>query len=200
MSTSDFTSWQRGPGPDTLARGECHVWRLRLDRAANLQRETCHRTLRKLLGRYTGVAPERVQLVDGPFGKPQMRDGAIQFNVSHSGGVGLVALAAGISVGVDVEEMKGDLALDTIAQDFFSVSERDLLRGLSGEAHLAAFYRAWTRREATIKARGASITRPLREQGVDGRWHVDDLPVGEGYAAALCVEGPGVPVSLWEGP
>lgn len=192
----EASSWQRGPGPQSLLPSEIHVWRIR--RPSADVRRTCRKLLLELLGRYAGLDPGQVRLRRGPFGKPELDPGTIQFNVSHSGGMGLVALAAERRVGVDVEEIRGDVRVDDLARDFLSAQERELLRGLQGDARTQAFYAAWTRREASIKARGSSITQAKPGAPDEGQWHLRDMPVGEGYAAALCCEGTPAGILFWE--
>ncbi len=202
-SAEEASSWRHGPGPSSLSRSEVHVWRLRLDQPVDQARRACRESLLALLGRYAGLPPGQVSLRRGHFGKPALQqppgESGIQFNVSHSGRVGLIALAAGRQIGVDVEEIRGDTRVDDLTRDFFTAEERESLRGLEGETRIRAFYAAWTRKEAEIKACGGSIA--VARAGVPrspGEWVLRDLPVGDGYAAALCSDGRPARVALWE--
>jgi len=180
----------------------------------------CRGTLRMLLGRYAGSAPGQVRLRSGPFGKPSLDPSGpgkdIEFNVSHSGRVALISLAAGRRIGVDVEEFRGDVRVEDLARNFFTAQEREPILALSGERKAKAFYACWTRKEAAIKAVGGSAAalcgkvivsshpgRPARilqmpSRPDRGEWHLEDLPVGEGYAAALCCDGRPSGLFLWE--
>ena len=65
--------------------------------------------LRVLLGSLTGVAPEKVSLATGHFGKPYITDPgerSIQFNVAHSMDDAVIALSQQCTLGVDVEKRK----------------------------------------------------------------------------------------------
>ena len=201
-STDETLFWRRGPGPASLPCSEVHIWRLRLDLPPDRVRQACRESLLVLLGRYAGLPPGQVRLNSGPFGKPALEPPAggkdIQFNLSHSGRVALIALAAGRRVGVDVEEIRGDVRMDVLAQDFFSAQERESLRGLEGEAKTRMFYAAWTRREAAIKAFGGSVTQPAPGAPAESQWHREDMLVGEGYVAALCCEGTPARILFWE--
>ncbi len=181
--------WQRGDGPPFLDTGCVHIWRLRADGPGADVRRACRALLHELLGRYTGVPADRVELTRGPFGKPELPGGAILFNVSHSGCVGLVALAASGRVGVDVEMIRSDVDVDRLARSFFTEPERESIHDL------ATFYTCWTRKEAMIKARGGSICQP---SAAPGDWQVRDLPMEDGYAASLCTEGAPERVYFWE--
>jgi 4'-phosphopantetheinyl transferase len=198
MSTG--LSWRRGPGPASLSRSEVHVWRLPLDQPPDRVRESCRECLLALLARYSGSIPGRIRLAAGPYGKPCVEPGApgaeIEFNVSHSGKLALIAMAAGRRVGVDVEEIRTDVRFDDLARGVFTVEEQELLGRLEGPAKARAFFSAWTRREALIKARGGSIVRP--DAPAAGSWHLRDVPAGEGYAAALCWEGDPAGIFFWE--
>ena len=178
------------------------MWRIRRDGSGADARWSCRKLLLELLGRYAGLPPDQVRLLRGPFGKPALQPGGpgadIEFNVSHSGALALIAMAAGRRVGVDVEEIRGDVRVEDLARDFLSAQERESLRGLDGQAKMRAFYPAWTRREAAIKAFGGSITQPKPDAPCEGQWHLEDIPVGEGYAAALCSEGMPARIFFWE--
>jgi phosphopantetheinyl transferase len=73
--------------------------------------------LRLLLGRILDLRFEYDE-----FGKPGLipkRAPQLQFNLSHSGGLILIAIAMGRAVGVDVERIRTDLDPDQIAARFF---------------------------------------------------------------------------------
>ena len=63
--------------------------------------------LRELLGGYVNLAPGHLEFDYGPQGKPTLRTAlpqqSVQFNVSHSHGVALLAFSVGRRLGVDVE-------------------------------------------------------------------------------------------------
>ena len=96
-----------------------------------------------------------------PRGKPfAIVKGAahpVAFNVSHSGQHGLVALAQGGSLGVDVEERRQRIHREGIAARMFAPEERDVLSRLPEERRLSTFYRFWTLREAVGKALGCGL-------------------------------------------
>ena len=175
--------------------------------------------LRELLGREVGLAPERVAFVYGPQGKPALGvESDVRFNLSHSGEVGLLAVARGAEVGVDVEEVRADFATDEIAERYFSEAERVVLRAMSPEARAAAFFACWTRKEAILKGVGGGLYIDLdgfdvtvapdepvrlvasRDPAVDARlWWLGSLDVGDGYAAAVALAAGGEDVVV-EGP
>jgi 4'-phosphopantetheinyl transferase len=168
--------------------------------------------LRHLLGRHLDVDPREVPLVPGTFGKPQLASETaadLRFNVSHSADLVLMALASGREVGVDVEQVRSDAAIPEIVDQFFSPTERAVLRGMSPAHRTAASFACWTLKEAYLKARGGGLDRPLDEFDVVTRWPasgrladacvvgdidgwaVQLLDVGGGYAAAVAAAGSG---------
>src|SRR5262245_52489534 len=64
-----------------------------------------HAHLRRILSRYLAVPPEQIELRAGTHGKPFVPGAPLGFNLSHSRGLGLCAIAPG-DVGVDVEAIR----------------------------------------------------------------------------------------------
>jgi 4'-phosphopantetheinyl transferase len=179
--------------------------------------------LRAVLSRYTGAAPHRLRFAYDEYGKPSLEGEAggsrLRFNVSHSKGVALYAFAEGRAVGVDVEYVRGDFASLDIAEHFFSRSEVAALRAVAEGERAAAFFDCWTRKEAYIKARGEGLSHPLHlftvsltpgrpaallstesEPQEAARWSLVELFPGEGFRAALAVEGGAPSVRCWRWP
>jgi 4'-phosphopantetheinyl transferase len=144
--------------------------------------------LRQLLGERLGAAPESLQFVYHPHGKPALerrlgqRD--LRFNVSHCGGVAAYAFAEGREVGVDVEREREIEDAEAIAERCFSPAERDACRVLG-------FLYCWTRKEAFVKALGSGLSSPLLELDVSGApqgWSVQSFVPGPGLVGAVAVQ------------
>jgi 4'-phosphopantetheinyl transferase len=162
--------------------------------------------LRILLGRQTGIAPRDLSFVYGANGKPALAPPApvLHFNVSHSGDVVLVALSFDCPVGVDVEQMQPLPDAGGMVDYVLTPSERALYAALDAAERDAAFYRAWTCKEALAKATGDGLAFGLdrfevtltahedpRVLALDSNvadaaaWQLFILDVWPGYAAAL---------------
>ncbi len=239
--------WIRAAGGFSLAAGEVHVWRVslslpgestatlaellpadELERAARFHREehrvhfiVAHAALRDILHRYLAEEPAAIPFLLNERGKPSLpperNPGEIEFNLSHSGSLSLVALTRGVPVGVDVERIRPARDHEAVARRFFSENEVAGYFALPEEERRAAFFHIWTRKEAYIKALGVGLSAPLRSFTVNvspgeparlvedranpshvGRWRLFDLPVGEGYRAALAVGKMDVTLRLFE--
>ena len=224
--------------PLTLDRSEVHLWRLNLETVAGTAEEwgsalsgdeqkraarfhhardrkcfTATRSaLRQILGAYLKVDPKLLSFTYSDKEKPSLAGpeaaSGIEFNVSHSGTLALLAFARGRMVGVDVEQTKRDIDTMAIAARFFSEAEKKKLASLPADQRTGAFFLCWTRKEAYIKATGKGLSLPLRQFDVSmtpsdqnallatrpdplerNRWSMRDIPVPAGYAAALCVSG-----------
>lgn len=168
--------------------------------------------LRMILGNYLRMEPKDLRFVYSKKEKPSLGDAlagsGILFNVSHSGGMALLAFTREREIGVDIEKIKHDFELEAIARRFFSAREQEDLFALPVEERVAAFFRCWTRKEAYIKATGDGLSLPLSQFDVsiapgvrsallatrpDGseaeRWRLQEVGAGDGYIAALCVRG-----------
>lgn len=241
--------WLEGPERPLLGDGEVHVWRSGLEPDAptlrrlweilstderqradrfHFERDRGHFVaarggLREILGRYTGATPQSLRFSYDSFGKPSLNvedDGTPpHFNVSHSGGVALYAVAAGRAVGVDIERVREDFAGLDIARNFFSPHEVAALSALPEGERATAFFDCWTRKEAYIKALGEGLSHPLHLFTVSltpgrpaallrtdddpeeaARWSLVELFPGEGYRAALAFEGELSSLRCWRWP
>jgi 4'-phosphopantetheinyl transferase len=201
--------------PDERTRAE----RFHFDKDRNQFIES-RAALRLLLSQYLKVSPKELTFSFGTHGKPTLANGlsneGLRFNLSRRDGLALVAFAYDREIGVDVELVRPDLPVFEIAEVSFSESELAALRSLPDHLQTAGFYNCWTRKEAYIKARGEGLSFPLKQfdvsltprdparllsvrddllsAGVDvaevDRWTLHELAVGDGYAGALCCEGP----------
>ena len=117
-----------------------------------------HAALWSLLVQQTGLPRASLGLVSGPFGKPAL-DGidSLHFNLSHSHGVGLIALSRTAEVGVDVEVLRPMPDALALAQAHFTRDECAALAALPAALRDRAFLTCWTRKEACLKALGVGL-------------------------------------------
>lgn len=178
--------------------------------------------LRMILGQYLKIDPAGIEFSYSAYGKPALSrahpDSVLKFNLAHSHDLALYAFSPKRELGIDVEHMRPEVAGDDIAERFFAAAEVDALRRFSAERRMEAFFNCWTRKEAYIKARGEGLTFPLGDFVVSmapgepaglltvrgapqeaARWSLQELNAGEGYAAAVAVEGHDWRLKLWEG-
>ncbi len=91
-------------------------------------------------------------------------DSQIRFNMSHSGGLALIAFAVDCEIGVDLEEVRKISDLEQIASHFFCRAEASELLSINdAKLQEEAFFRCWTRKEAYIKAVGDGLYTPLND-------------------------------------
>ena len=117
---------------------------------------------------------------------------------------------------MDIEAALAREDLPRVAAYFFAPDERAALDRCTTETHTLRFHQIWTRKEAYVKALGAGLVQPLqsfsvvgdgydespvRDAGVATVWHVRSVPVPDGHAAAVVVEGAGARLSCrrWPG-
>lgn len=168
-------------GPRHLAPGEVHVWSAPLDRLCDsallieIERERASRfkmerirnqfiaarvQLRVVLGRYLDLAPAEVPIVYEINGKPVLGPAAdrdLHFNISHSETLAVMAATRSGRIGVDVERRRPIPNSESLVERFFTRRERDLYMALPECERMDAFFRAWTRKEAVLKAIGSGV-------------------------------------------
>jgi 4'-phosphopantetheinyl transferase len=161
--------------PEEAARGARFV------RARDRESFAVTRALvRTVLSRYGPTAPRDWRFVtnahDCPFvvdaqaGEPPLR-----FNVSHTEGLIVLAVARGHRIGVDVEAVDREV-LDELPERHFAPDEVRDLRALPPGDQPRVFFDYWTLKEAYIKARGLGLALPLDQFA---------FQLGEGAAPAI---------------
>lgn len=173
--------------------------------------------LRRLLGGYLDCPPQAVQFTRNEFDKPYVfyPETSLHFNLSHSGDFVLCGFRWHRDLGVDIEECRPNVDIESISRRYFARNEIDFIFAQNGEERLPRFFRVWTRKEAVIKALGTGISDellaldipvdlsqerlfcrlPYPQLGTD--WTLMSLPCSSGYEAAMAVQGTVHQVQLW---
>lgn len=148
----------------------------------------CRASLRSLLCGAVGCGNKHLAFEASKHGKPvAIIDGQpapINFNVSHSGYHGLIALAPGGQVGVDVEERIPHPRLDELIAAVFGPNEQRELAATQGQGRLHLFFSLWTMKEALSKSHGMGLSldvarfeipKAMREGSASGCFRFADL-------------------------
>jgi len=182
--------------------------RARADRfrfAKHARRFTVARAfLRTALGDTLGRSAESIVLELSENGKPFLAGGELQFNLSHSHELAVMAIAE-TRVGVDVEHVRPMPDASRLAERFFAPDEASGLRRVAEDDRDHAFFRIWTAKEAYLKARGAGIAvLPLSSFAVSldrdapsllraddddpARWRLSRGSVPDGYLCTVALD------------
>ncbi len=112
--------------------------------------------LRDLLGRYLNQDPVTLTFNYTPRGKPYLKSSIpIQFNVSHSNELGILAFGWTDPIGVDVEYQRDMSDWVQLADRFFSPQEAQTVRRAPQQQQ--TFFQLWTAKEAYLKATGEGL-------------------------------------------
>ncbi len=211
----DESRWQTVLSADEAARAS------RFHFARDRQRFIAARALlRTILASYleTGAGSLRFSYSEKekPSLGPEHAGSDITFNLTHSGGIALLAFTRRREIGVDVEQVRHDFDPGAIARRYFSTHEQNQLADLSAPEKVEAFFRCWTRKEAYIKATGDGLSLPLSQFDVSlvpgetnalvatrpdrseaARWLLQEVAAGPGYVAALCARGRNWKLNDW---
>ncbi|MBI2534762.1 MAG: 4'-phosphopantetheinyl transferase superfamily protein [Deltaproteobacteria bacterium] len=224
-------AWPFPPPTLTLEPNEAHVWLVEAndavvrashletllssaerERAAKFKFEkdrrlytVTHAALRSILAGYLNVAPGDLEFEIGRRGKPRLAPNfskdSLEFNLSHSFEVALIAVTREREIGVDVEHIKKEFAFAEVAERYFTTREVSAIRALPEDLQRRAFYQCWTSKEAFLKAKGVGLSGELDEVeilfGGEGRvqvkntlpgWHLSELNPCDGYVGAVALE------------
>ena len=160
------------------------------------------RLLAVLLREELGLSAQMLTLTDK--GRPYLPDRPeVAFSISHAGDLVAVALTIGAQVGVDIESLNRRVQLDPLAERIFNAADLARFRAVPEAGKTRAFFRAWTGKEAVLKALGLGLFGGVAEISVslDGAaetiraggglaWHIQPLNVPEGYVGAVACDDP----------
>jgi 4'-phosphopantetheinyl transferase len=157
--------------------------------------------LARLLAERLGERPVALALSLTEQGRPYLPTRPETcFSISHAGDWVGVALAERAEVGIDIESLDRRVDLPALAERIFDQPDLARFRALPEVDQLHAFFRAWTGKEAVLKAKGVGllggvqkISVPLNDvpaeiqdpDDAERTWHVGPLPVAAGYVASL---------------
>ncbi len=178
--------------------------------------------LRTILREYTGIEPNQIEFTYGTRGKPALKHPAnhnrLQFNVSHSQGLILYAITCDRAIGIDLECIRPTSDVESLAKRFFSAREYAAISNLPPQQKQEAFFNAWTRKEAYLKATGEGLAQLEQvevslipgeppqllsiQQDVQAakQWSLQALTPATGYIAAVAVEGHDWCLNCWQWP
>jgi len=179
-----------------------------------------HAALRQILAGRLQTNPAEITFLNGPQGKPALAGtlaGRLEFNLTHSGNLALVAVTSGAEVGIDVETMRAMPDALRLAERFCSATESDALSALPIGEQAASFLNLWTRKEAFVKANGLGIVNALtrfevtmgaeaKVKSIDGdprlaaQWTLHSFQPAPCYIAAVAVRSPAAQFTFHEFP
>ena len=177
-----------------------------------LQYVLAHGSMRAVLARYTGHDPSSVTFQMGATGKPALaetNDGRhrVHFNLSHSHGRMLIAVARDQDVGVDLEQIRDKVEVVKLAERFYAPLERNRVAGVTGLEQAKRFYRYWVAKEAVLKGQAVGLQLLQQCEILDSRdalraevyllegatmqpgWTIQWLDCGTGWAGAVSALG-----------
>jgi len=120
-----------------------------------------HGFTRCVLGLYLSINARELTYKKGKQGKPYIsnsNNSNIQFNLSHTEDIAILALTQGVDTGIDIECNKRKTDWQGIVSRFFTASEQQALFLLPEEQQRDAFFQLWTRKEAYMKVLGTGLS------------------------------------------
>lgn len=241
---NSFIEWFSRPSTLSIGSGMVHVWAwdyassaidlnryilllspdecLRMERFRfekdRVRYGVSHAILRILLGGYLSMQPSSISFDQNEFGKPRLSQALIaselSFSLSHTNGISILAVAVGLEIGVDIEEVRP--VEYGIVQRYFSTQEQSSLATLTGADRLKGFYNCWTRKEAVLKAEGLGLNVKLDafdvslspnakaavlgvrpSAGFTSNWHLVELRPALGFVGALATNSAPASVSCY---
>lgn len=153
--------------------------------------------VRGVLSHYRpGIRPSGWRFEVNAYGRPRLAPGMgkdMHFNLSHTEGRVVLAVATAPLLGVDIEWCARPGSTWEAADAFFSSEEASMLRAMPPARRLRRFLDVWTLKEAYIKARGMGLSLPLADFTIRFAGET-----GLSIAFAPGTEGNPAPWQLWQ--
>lgn len=124
--------------------------------------------LRQGMRRFAPEVPATAEIGYSPLGRPTFPAelDAPNFSISHTRDLVALAFARDAQVGIDLEFMQPTVDLLELAERILSDDDFRAFQNFPHRERQQAFYRAWTRKEAYLKARGEGIGTGLQDVSV----------------------------------
>jgi len=216
----EVSCWQRPPLRLVLKDGELHLWRfglesskyeldslkgllapeemVRADRLLDLHKKkqfiVTRTQLRKILGKYQKIEANQIKFQYNPHGKPALDESlhpTVEFNLSHSGHWGVLAVIAKFAIGIDLEKVDTEMLFSQLADRYFNADEKLQLAQYPPERQRRGFYRLWTQKEALLKLDGIGFqAKPSGESFFKMRnLYGSFVSVAPGFVCSVATEG-----------
>lgn len=124
--------------------------------------------VRNVLSLYVkDIQPEEWVFGKNQYGRPYIKNisygSVLNFNLSHTAEMVILAISLESNIGVDVEDVRRNVDILKLAENFFSLSEFNQLNDLPKAKQGDRFFDLWTLKEAYIKACGMGLSIPLNQ-------------------------------------
>ncbi len=157
--------------------------------------------LRLILAHYINERPTQLIFSENKQGKPHLLNApTLQFNLSHSGDLALLAIGEEFPLGIDLEFFAAR-PYEGIGSQMFSPKENNALSHLAPIVKPLSFFHVWAQKEALIKACGLGLSYPTTQFDVPSlpptnqqvydslhqqEWHMVSFMPEVACCAALC--------------
>lgn len=125
--------------------------------------EQSHILLRLILSKYIGCDPQKIDYIYNDYGKPFLKYNPtnIQFNMSHSNEFITFGIRKDVAIGVDIEQIKHIHFSEEMFDSVLTCREKKILKKKTDIEKNLLFLKAWTCKEAFVKAVGHGLSFPL---------------------------------------
>lgn len=120
---------------------------------------------RSMVSAAAGWTPTAWQWQEGPHGRPEIAAPPtdLRFNLAHSAGIVVCALANGHDVGIDLEDLERPPIDPDLVRRYCAPAEADDIEAQGPDGWRDRFLHYWTLKEAYLKARGLGISVHLAD-------------------------------------
>ena len=171
-----------------------------LNNTARVQYISSRILLKYVLSYFLKIEPVEIIIQTNQLDKPVLPDYALDFNVSHTGGMCMVAVSRSGPIGIDIEKIRPLGDLETLVEKNFTPAEQHFICQTEKQKP-ENFFQLWTIKEAFLKLTGLGMRLEphkfeiafeensylVREiEKTNAHYKIIEAPVG--FAAAMAKE------------
>lgn len=159
-----------------------------------------HAVMRLILKEHLRLSDTVIDIQQQEKGKPYIKHNqAIHFNLSHTKNIALFGISTCEPIGIDIEYIKPDRDIISIAKRFFNTDEFKWLQQFETKTQIDSFYQLWCYKEACLKGTGSGLQGDLSSFAMcaeqiqtggkiqihDSHWYFRPISIQQGYKAAV---------------
>lgn len=148
--------------------------------------------LKRLISIFLKVDTKEIEIRNNKNGKPFLANYQdLQFNVSHTNNIFVIAFVNGKNIGVDIEDQNRILNISLLKDILFTPAELNIFNTIENNLKNDFIIHYWTTKESILKATGEGLSKPMNEleiANLDKNWFIESKNILDNYRVAIAID------------